>query len=229
MKACLILAVAAAGLASEPARADALQDQVLAAARTIKPAAYRFLRTIATSATGNEQRTFVEQFDPRKPANEQWTLLSVNGQAPTAKQLASARKARREPMPGYFEQIKWFGGAATRADSAPGSVTYRFASLPKGTLKIGSHDASADTQAEVLVNTRGRAPFVEAVRMTTTKSFSMMLVASVKSVVISYNYAALDDGQVMLTGTTSQISGSMMGKSGEMRTTMTLADYQPAR
>jgi hypothetical protein len=224
----LVILAATLSLA-EAAQADPLQDQLVAAARAEKPAAYRFRRTIASANTGEAQRTFVEQFDPRKPAAEQWTLVSIDGKPPTAKQLASARKAKREPDPGYAGLVDWFGGKATRIEAEPGQVTYHFASLPKGTFKIGSHDASADAQAEVQVNRRGPIPFIERVRIGTDKAFRMMLVASVKSVVVTRNFAMLADGHIVPSGVNSIIAGSMMGKTGEIRTTVTFADYQPAR
>ncbi len=107
---------------------------------------------------------------------------------------------------------QWFGAPATRVDSSPGYATYKFARLPKGTLKIGSHDASADTQAEAIVNTKGKTPFVERIRMTLTKDFRMMLVASIQSLVTTASYSVLADGQVVPARSTSNISGSMMGK-----------------
>jgi hypothetical protein len=223
----VLVPVAVVLFAAGPARADALLDQVLAAARAERAASYGFRRTVAVERTGQEPRRFVEQFDPRRPVAERWTLVSIDGRPPTAKETQESRKAKRELAPRYAEMIAWIGAPATRTATSPGSVTYSFASLPKGAFKIGTHDASASTRAEVTVNTAGRAPFVERVRMTTDKPFRMMLVAAVKSAVVTYSFAQMPEGHVLLTGSSSHLTGSMMGKSGEMRTNMAFADFRP--
>jgi hypothetical protein len=219
----LTAALAIAG----PVRADALQDQVLAAAKADKPPAYGFRRAIALDTTGQKSTRFVELYDPHKPAADQWSLVSIDGRAPEAKDLKRSRQVKREPMPGYAQAIDWFGAPATRIASGPDSVTYRFARLPKGAFKIGGHDASEDAQADVVVNIAGRFPFVESVKMSTAKPFGMMLVAKVKSATVSYSFVQLPDGHVMLAATNSSLSGSMMGKSGDMRSAVIMSDYRP--
>jgi hypothetical protein len=124
---------------------------------------------------------------------------------------------------------KWFGAPAMRSDTAPGYVTYRFASLLPGTLKFGSHDASADTQAEALVNMKGNVPFIERVNMTSTRGFRMMLVASLGSMTFTMRYRQLPDGYVVPLDALSDITGSAMGKSGQMHTTATFSDFQAAQ
>ncbi|PTS87234.1 hypothetical protein DBR17_06365, partial [Sphingomonas sp. HMWF008] len=178
-----MLGVAAIGLSVpvSAAQADALQAKIVATARATPTARYAFRRTLTVERSGAAAKTYVEQFDPRRAAADRWTLVSVDGRAPSAKDIASSRKTKRGPTPSYAQVADWFGAAATRSE-VKGGVLYRFARLPKGMLKIGSHDASADTQAEALVNTSGAVPFVEHVRMVSNKSFSVMLVASLKSI-----------------------------------------------
>lgn len=229
IKAFLAAATLAAACIPAAAHADALQAQVLAAARATPRDAFAFRRTTTFDRAGAPRKTFVEQFDPRRPAGGQWTLLSVDGRAPSPKELADSRKRKRDKTPSYAEIAEWFGGAATRSEPASGSVVYRFARLPAGTLKIGSHDASPDTQAEALVNTRGKVPFVERVRFTSTKGFTMMLVASLKSMVVEGRYRQLPDGRAVPADTASNITGSMMGKSGSIRATTTYSDVQVVR
>lgn len=210
----------AAALATVPAaaHADALQSQVLAAARTTPAEAFAFRRTLTIEATGQTKKTIVEQFDPRRAAADRWSLISVDGRAPTAKDLADHRKQKRGPTPGYARIAEWFGAPATRSDAGAGRVLYRFARLPNGTLKVGSHDASAATRAEALVNTSGPTPFVERFRFINTAGFRVMLVASVKSMTVDARYRQLPDGTVVPDDSSSVTTGSMMGKSGEMRT-----------
>ena len=218
----------ASTLAAE-ARADELQDRVLAAARATRPDAYAFRRTRVMEATGQGRKILVEQYDPRRPMPERWSLISIDGRPPTAKQLAGARKRKRESTPSYADIAKWIGGPATRVPAPPGYTAYRFARLPRGAIKLGPRDASADIAAEALVNVRGATPFVERVRLTSTKGFRMMLVASVKSMTVTGRYRPGPDGRPVPADTASDMTGSLMGKSGQLRTMTTYSDFQAVR
>lgn len=222
-------ALAGAILAPAAACADALQDRVLAAARATPAEHHAFRRTIVIERTGSDRKTIVEQFDPRRAPADRWGLVSIDGRAPTAKELAQARKAKRGPTPSYANLAKWFGGPAVRSDPAPGQALYRFARLPAGTLKVGSRDLSADTQAEALVDSDASVPFVARVRLTSTKGFRMMLVASMKSMTVASRYRPLADGTVVPTDSTSDIAGSLMGKAGALKTVVTYSDYRAVR
>jgi len=210
-----------------PAQADALQDQIVAAARTTPRDGYGFRRTLVSDQTDTPRKTLVERFDPRQPAAQRWTLESIDGRAPNAKELEQARKAKRDPTASYADIARWFGAPATRSDAAPGTVTYRFAGLPSGTIKLGSHDASPDMQVEATVNTRGKTPFVERVRMLSAKKFHMMLVASVESIVIVMQYRQQADDRAVPAETGSEFAGSMLGKRGKIRAVATYSDFTP--
>ena len=225
----LATSLAAALLPASAAHADALQNQILTAARATRPDMHAFRRTLTFERSGAPRKVFVEQFDPRRPAADRWLLISVDARAPTPKEIADSRKVKRGPTPSYAELAKWIGTPATRADTVPGHVTYRFARLPAGTLKFGAHDASADTQAEALVDTRGATPFVERVRFTSTKGFTMMLVASLKSMTVDARYRLLPGGQPVPSETASLITGAMLGKPGELRSNATFSDFTAVR
>lgn len=217
-----------APLVATAAHADELQDRLLAGMRATAATDFAFRQTTVIERTGAERKTLVEQFDPRRPAADRWSLVSVDGHAPTSKDLSGWRKIKRDRVPSYAENAKWFAAPATRAD-ANGVTTYRFARLPAGTLKIGAHDASADAQAEVLVNTRGRVPFVERVRFVTTKPFRIMLVAAVQSLVADARYTTLPGGGVVPAEVSSRTAGSLMGKSGTLVTRTSYDQVQPVR
>lgn len=214
-------------LLATPATADPLQDQVLAAMRRTDTSDVAFTDTTRIERTGAAAQVIVVRYDPRAAAGRRWTVVSVNGRAPTAKELAQITKAANtSPLPAYARLARWFGGPATRVAQGPGSVTYRFARLPAGVLKIGNHDASADTVADAVVNTAGRVPFVERVRFASTQPFRMMLVARVDRYVFTSAYAPLPDGRPFATSTDSDLSGSLMGKGGSLRT---VTRYVPQR
>lgn len=225
----LAIAGAAAYLASGEARADTLQDQVVAIANATRTDMYSFRRTIVIDSNAAKRKVLLQQFDPRRPSGDQWVLMTVDGRTPTSKETQDARNAGRDPFPPYFAVAKWFGGPATRSETAPGYVTYQFQSLLPGTLKFGSHDASADTKAEALVNIKGNAPFIEELRLASTRGFRTMLVASMGSMTYTMRYRQLPDGNVVPLDAVSDINGSAMGKSGQMRTSATFSDFQAAQ
>ncbi|WP_308461491.1 hypothetical protein [Sphingomonas citricola] len=210
------------------AHADALQERLLAGMRATRSDGFAFRQTTTIERSGADRKTLVEQYDPRRAEPDRWSLASVDGHAPTPKDLSGWRKIKRDRVPSYGENTKWFAAPATRVD-ANGVTTYRFARLPAGTLKIGPHDASADAQAEVVVNTRGRAPFVERVRFVTNKPFRIMLVASVQNLVADARYTSLANGAVVPAEVASRTAGSLMGKSGTLATRTTFDQVQPVR
>ena len=233
MRAILIPTAAAAVLFSTPlfatpARADELQSRLLAGMQAARGLSVAFQQTVVVDTTGQGRRTIVERYDPRRPLPERWTLVSIDGKPPTPKEIAKAREGKKKAA-AYANLADWFGTPARRIDAPAGYAAYHFDRLPAGELKIGSHDASADTAADVLVNLKGATPFVERVRMTSTKAFRMMLVASVKRIDSTSHYVALPGVGVVPDAFAMTMGGSMMGKSGELKTNVTFSGYQPAR
>jgi len=221
-------------LVATAAHADDLQQRLVAGARATDTSAYAFRETITVTGNGpgmdKAGKTYVTAYDPRRPLAERWRLVGVDGRAPTAKELEQSRKNKRESVPDYTDLAKWLGTPATRVDGANGAVTYRYPRLPAGTIKLGKHDASADTAAEVQVaGANGASPHVGQIRFTLTKGFRMMLVASVKSMATTMRFRRADGGQVVPADVQSTIAGSMMGKSGDIRTTVNYADWQKVR
>lgn len=225
----VLIAILAIGTAIGDARADALQAQVLADTRVKRADAYAFRRSTTIERTGAARRVIVEQFDPARSVPARWTLVSIDGRKPTPKQISDARKQKRAPTPSYSDIARWFGAPASRVEGPAGYVTYRFAKLPKGALKIGSSDISANVAAEALVNVKGGRPWVEHVRLTATKGFRMMLVASVKTMMVTGRYRPGPNGQPVPAETTSDMTGSLLGKSGQLRTATTFAEFRAVR
>ncbi|MDT9600191.1 hypothetical protein [Sphingosinicella rhizophila] len=100
-----ILSIIIAGtcLAAE-AKADDLQDKLLAGARATRADSFGFRRTLVIDSSDNPRKVLVEQYDPRRPLAQQWSLISVDGRAPTAKERADARRpkeGRFHPMPNW--------------------------------------------------------------------------------------------------------------------------------
>jgi hypothetical protein len=212
-------------LVATPAAADPLQDQLLAGMKRTDTSDVAFTSTTRIERSGAKAQVIVTRYDPRSPAGRRWTVVSIDGRAPAAKEAARIVKAANgSPTPSYARLAQWFGGAATRSGN-----TYRFAQLPKGGLKIGNSDVSADTSAEAVVNTSGPTPLVSQVRYTSIKGFRAMLVAKVDRYVLSANYARLGDGRPFPAGNSGNIGGSMMGKQGTIVTTTRFSDVRATR
>ena len=74
----LPLAASLAAEANNPG-ADALKERIIAHARTVTPEDYAYTRTIRTESTeGNkkEERVVIDRWDPAKPQDQRWTLVS---------------------------------------------------------------------------------------------------------------------------------------------------------
>lgn len=210
------------------ARADALQQQVLAAAKAVSAADFAFTQSVRIERTGTPGREFLSRYDPRR-APAAWSLVKVDGRAPTAKESTdSAKMAARGRVPTYARITEWFGAPATRVATTPTSVTYRFASLPKGAVKMGSHDASANTSVEAVVNTVGKVPFVERARFTSNAPFRMFVVAKVERFTFTATNR-LHEGRPVPEATDTQFSGSFMGKAQTMTTKTRYSDVQTVR
>lgn len=219
-----LLAIAA------PAAADPLQDRVFAGMRGVETGDVGFTATTAIERSGAAKQVIVTRYDPRAAAGRRWTVVRVGDRAPTAKETAQILKAANgTPVPAYSKLLKWFGGPATRVAQTGSTVTYRFARLPAGTVKMGSHDASADTVADAVVNTAGAKPFVERVHLSSAKPFRMALVARVAHYDFYSSYAPLPDGRPFPTGTDGEIAGSVMGKGGTLATHSRYAEVRATR
>lgn len=211
------------------AHADTLQQQVLAGARTITAADFSFTQANRFERTGVPATQIVQRYDPRRGASA-WTLVKIDDRAPTAKQVAdAAKRSAKAQVPTYARIAEWFGAPATRVATTPTSVTYRFATLPKGTIKMGSHDASANTSVEAVVNTAGRIPFVERARFTSNAPFRMFMVAKVERFVITATHRLLGDGRPVLDATATEFGGSLMGKAQTLKTRTSYTDYAAVR
>ena len=226
MKVALIAAATVA--LPNAACADALQQQVLAAARTVIAADFALTQTTHAERTGTPPRDFVQRYDPRHVPG--WTLLRVDGKPPTPKQIADAAKGPgRAKPPSYARVAEWFGAPATRVAQTPTTVTYRFASLPKGIIKMGSYDASPTTMVEAVVNTAGRVPFVERARFSSNAPFHMFMVVKVDRFVITSTNRLLADGRPVPDTTTTEFAGSFMGNAQTLKTRTTISEVQPLR
>lgn len=90
-------------------------------------------------------------------------------------------------------------------------------------------DFSANAIAEASVSTTGPAPFVEQVRFTLVKPARLKLIAKVEGFEAITRYRVMPDGKPVPSEQVSDATGSVLGKQGRIRTTITFSDQRATR
>lgn len=216
---------------STAAHADALLDRLLTESRAVGPNDFAWTRTTRSEQRSGDEvevHSFVERWDPSRPAAQRWTLVSQDGRAPTADDLKQYAKSRPNAEVPYYGQLPtYLGGKVQRADAA-GRQVYRGTGLPKGAMKIGKNDLSASATVEAQVAS-GPKPFVEKVQTVSNKPFRMMFVVKVNQVETVNRYKLMPDGRPVPAEQVTEMRGSMLGKDGIMRTVITYSDHRAVR
>jgi hypothetical protein len=227
-----LLSLGPAATAAAQQNHDELKQRVLAQAQSLSPDDYAFTRTTRSetvSAGKTEKKVTIEKFDPTKPADARWTLVSVDGAPPSADEWKSYAKeaAKGRVVPGYYRLTNYFGSPAT-ASEAGGKTVFRFASLPKGAISILGTDVSHNATAEASVTEANGTPIVEQVRFT-VKPMRVKLLMKIDRLENTARYRIGPGGKPFLMESSSDMSGSGMGREGTMRNTTTYSDYRAVR
>jgi hypothetical protein len=211
---------------------DALKARVVALARTVTPNDFAFTRTARveqTTGDKTETRVMIEKFDPRKPADQRWALVTVDGRAPTAEQLEAHRKESPKRRVTHYGRVADYFGAPSITTASSGRTVFRFNSLPKESLVLNDSDLSSSAIADATVDTGGAAPFVEQVRFTLTKPTRLKLVAKVEKMEATTRYRIMPEGIPAPVEQISDMHGSMLGKTGRIRTVLTYSEHSRVR
>ena len=226
----LCLGTAATALAQQ--NHEELKQRVLAQAQSFGPDDYAFTRTVRTEETSKgktEKKVIVEKFDPAKPADARWTLVSVDGAPPSADALKRHQKeaAKRRIVPGYHRLATYFGSAATSSEVG-GKTVFRFATLPKGSVSVLDTDVSQNASAEVSVTGTNAGPYAEQVRIT-IRPMRLKLVMKLDQFESIARYRIGPNGKPLLMEQVQDMVGSGMGQEGKIHTEITYSDYRTVR
>lgn len=223
----LFLGAAATALAQQ--NQDELKQRVLAQAQSVSPDDYAFTRTVRSDQTSNgktEQHVNIEKFDPTKPAEARWTLVSVDGAPPLADVLSRFQKdATKRRVPGYYRLARYFGTSATASTDSHGRTVFHFSTLPKDTAIVLDTDVSQNTAADVSVSEANGVPFAEHVHLT-VRPMRIKLLMKLERYESTARYRIGPEGKPLLVEHTADMTGSGMGQEGKAHTVATYSDYR---
>ena len=223
----ICLGAGSVGLAKN--NSDELKQRILAQTQSIGPDDYAFTRTIRSDGTSNgkaEKKVRVEKFDPTRPADARWTLVSVDGAPPSADELDRFRKdAPKRRMPGYYRLAGYFGTPATASTDSRGRTVFHFAALPKDTVKVMDSDVTQNATAEATLGEAEGVPFVEQLHVS-VRPMRLKLIAKLESYEYTARFRMGPEGKPLLMEQNSEMSGSGMGQEGHVHTVVTYSDYR---
>jgi hypothetical protein len=187
------------------AHADAVLDGLRAeAARAEKAGFERTTRTVKQTDDGPVTTIQVDRFNPRAPASQQWTLVSVDGRAPTRKEIADHRKLVNSlPVPGFYRLSAILAGEPSRTTDSRGRTIYRWDTLPPRSMPTPGPDVSSRMAAEAVVERVRGKPVLTSVRLFAPRPFPVMAVAKVNSFDLMNHYEEGSSGTPMLVSQTS--------------------------
>lgn len=173
----LLPTLAVAFLIAAPAHADAALEQLRAEARATAPAPFE--RTLRIEPANGPAVVRVDRFDPRAAPGRQWTLLSIDGRAPTAEDVRRhQRETSRQPVPGFHRLNELLAGPPTAIERQGERTIYRWQSLKAGAVPTGQGpDLSERLSAEAVVSGPAARPRLEQVRIRAAQPFAIMGVA----------------------------------------------------
>jgi hypothetical protein len=208
---------------------DDLKQRILAQAQAVGADDYAFTRTIRSEpiANGKKETTVtIDKYDPTKSGDARWTLVSVDGAAPSADALKKYRKETpKRRVPGYHRLANYFAGPVTNATDSRGRTLFRFASLPKDSVLVFNSDLSHNTAAEAAVGEANGVPFVEQVRLS-IKPTRIMLVMKLQQYESTSRFRMGPDGKPLLAEQVADVTGSGMGQEGRLHQVITYSDYR---
>ena len=204
-----------AGLLMAAAPADELRlaplrDAIITDARATNPATIAFDRTTTAIRRGpgmKDKAVTVERWDGR-----QWSLVSVNGQPPSASQLKAFRKATAaNPVPGYYRLAALMAAASDISTDGDGRKVLKIPVLPPGTVRTDTSDISSHLSGEAVLASNDGKPYVARLKVKAHENFKLNLLIKVTNFEQISDYRLGPDGRPRLASQTADSKGSMFG------------------
>lgn len=228
MRRILPIILLSAATAALPARAatEASLKQILA--ESAKAPVTGFERTVKAEVRpeGDDGPVqLVERFTPTGPASGRWSLVSMDGKAPTAKQVERHRKASAEAViPGFHRLHLVLSPAPTKRTDVGGKSVFLWPSLPEGAVTTSGGDISRNLSAEATVEEVGGRPLISKVRIFAAKPFKIRGIATMNSFEVVSHYRLNGATPVLVSQTSNSDVKAPFGLGGVRRSVMT---YRP--
>lgn len=204
----LLMAAAPGDLRLEP-----LREAIITDARAADPAGMAFERTTTAVRRGpgmNEKTVTVERWD-----GQRWTLISVNGKAPSATQLKSFRKATAaNPVPGYHRLAALMAAASDISIDDEGRQVLKIPVLPAGSVRTDTADISGHLSGEAVIATTDGKPWVARLKVRARENFKLNLLIKVTNFEQTSDYRLGPDGRPRLASQSALSKGQLMGITG---------------
>lgn len=194
----------AALLLASAARADPQLDFLRAEATRAEMQGFERTTREERQEDGGKISVSVDRFNPRAAQGKQWTLVSVDGRAPTRAEAAEHQKRVSSfPVPGYYRLAAILAGTPSQHSDEQGRTVYRWSSLPKGSIPTPGPDVSERMAAEAVVEKVAGRPMFSRVRIYAPKPFAILSVARLKSFDLLNIYRPGSGGTPFLAAQTS--------------------------
>jgi hypothetical protein len=217
-----------AALVASPAGIAAMPDYVRAALANFStevPAGWAYTLTTVRNA---EART-TARFDPARPPAEQWTLLDLNGRAPSAREAAQFARARAGSGPATTQQ-----GTFRKNDIDPASVTLVTEDAERGEFRCTFREEAtgADKMLGHLtlrLTVNKRLPYVEKFVLELNEPYNPVLGVKMRQLVVQMSFAApAGDRPSLPQFNRSQFVGRIFFVGVEEDLVLTYSDFAPA-
>ena len=131
-----------------------MKQKIIAHAQTVTADDFAFTRKtqiVQASGATREERTVIEKFDPRQPADKRWDLVSIDGNPSETKQLAAYNKQNAtRKVPHYGRVAEFLSETGSTRTDADGQTVFATPSLPKGTVVALGSDCRRPLPARCL-------------------------------------------------------------------------------
>jgi hypothetical protein len=218
----LFAALLLAAAPADDVRLEPLREAIISDARAADPAGMAFDRTTTAVRRGpgiKEKTVTVERWDGTR-----WTLVSVNGKAPSASQFKSFRKATAaSPVPGYHRLAALLAAASDVQVDGDGRRVLKIPVLPAGSVRTDNGDISSHLSGEAVIATNDGKPWIARLKVKARENFKLNLLIKVTGFEQTYDYRIGPDGKPRLASQTADSRGSMFGFAGGQTDEVTYA------
>ena len=199
---------------------DPVRDRIIADASLQSPAALAFDRTNHVVEVGGGTRSEVLRVD--RWDGSRWTLVSLNGKAPSSIAIKEqAKTTLNQPVPGYHRLAGLLATDSENSVDAQGRMVIRIAQLPEKTIVNNGNDISTHLKAEAVIAINNGKPWVQQLRLTAREPFKMSLALKVLTFDQVSDYKLDASGKPRLASQSADSQGTWFGISGGQKSETT--------